>query len=254
MENPIKMDDLGYHYFWKHPYMWQWKLHWQPQSSDKKMSEPWESTTLGVIFTPYFEGLKPFHFSNGFFGVHRLHGHIREVSWAVRVPFRNPMNPNKRKRWGGRCGSLPEAHKIWRLHPGKLTAGTWKTPIWRGKSSSKSSLLGSMWIFGGVFHPPHLPHLSKENNRSMRYMSKLQDRSKKIPTDPWKIPEVKVPQNANMKGGFRIIKRWKSWELVLCSAGMLEFSLYQVLPSDPFGCFKWPFQGLSDLHLGYLSL
>ena len=20
MENPIKMDDLGYHYFWKHPY------------------------------------------------------------------------------------------------------------------------------------------------------------------------------------------------------------------------------------------
>ncbi len=25
----------------------------------------------------------------------------------------------------------------------------------------------------------------------------------------------------------------------------------QVLPSDPFGDFKWPFQGLSDLHLGY---
>ena len=25
----------------------------------------------------------------------------------------------------------------------------------------------------------------------------------------------------------------------------------QVLPSDLFGCFKWPFQGLSDLHLGY---
>ena len=25
---------------------------------------------------------------------------------------------------------------------------------------------------------------------------------------------------------------------------------YQVLPSDLFGCFKWPFQGLSDLHLG----
>ena len=21
MENPIKMDDLGYHYFWKHPYI-----------------------------------------------------------------------------------------------------------------------------------------------------------------------------------------------------------------------------------------
>ncbi len=27
-------------------------------------------------------------------------------------------------------------------------------------------------------------------------------------------------------------------------------SIYQVLPSDLFGCFKWPFQGLSDLHLG----
>ena len=26
--------------------------------------------------------------------------------------------------------------------------------------------------------------------------------------------------------------------------------MYQALPSDPFGCFKWPFQGLSDLHLG----
>ena len=26
--------------------------------------------------------------------------------------------------------------------------------------------------------------------------------------------------------------------------------MYQVLPIDLFGCFKWPFQGLSDLHLG----
>ncbi len=25
---------------------------------------------------------------------------------------------------------------------------------------------------------------------------------------------------------------------------------FQVLPSDPFGGFKWPFQGLSDIHLG----
>ena len=24
----------------------------------------------------------------------------------------------------------------------------------------------------------------------------------------------------------------------------------QVLPSDLFGCFKWPFQGWSELHLG----
>ena len=30
-----------------------------------------------------------------------------------------------------------------------------------------------------------------------------------------------------------------------------ENKLSQVLPSDLFGCFKWPFQGLSDLHLGY---
>ena len=28
-------------------------------------------------------------------------------------------------------------------------------------------------------------------------------------------------------------------------------SMYQVLPSDLFGCFKWPFQGLSDLHLKF---
>ena len=27
--------------------------------------------------------------------------------------------------------------------------------------------------------------------------------------------------------------------------------MHQVLPGDLFGCFKWPFQGLSDLHLGY---
>ena len=25
---------------------------------------------------------------------------------------------------------------------------------------------------------------------------------------------------------------------------------HQGLPSDLFGCFRWPFQGLSDLHLG----
>ena len=24
MENPIKMDDLGYHHFWKHPYVVFW--------------------------------------------------------------------------------------------------------------------------------------------------------------------------------------------------------------------------------------
>ena len=35
---------------------------------------------------------------------------------------------------------------------------------------------------------------------------------------------------------------WKDW---------INIYIYQVLPSDPFLCFKWPFQGLSDLHLGY---
>ena len=32
---------------------------------------------------------------------------------------------------------------------------------------------------------------------------------------------------------------------------MISLFNCQVLPSDLFGRFKWPFQGLSDLHLGY---
>ena len=60
---------------------------------------------------------------------------------------------------------------------------------------------------------------------------------------------VKIPKNV-----------WKNHHL---SGGCPEFpefqaifggwveNLSQVLPSDPFGDFKWPFQGLSDLHLGY---
>ena len=36
------------------------------------------------------------------------------------------------------------------LHSGRLTAGTWKSPVWKGKSSSKPSCLGSMLIFRGV--------------------------------------------------------------------------------------------------------
>ena len=38
-----------------------------------------------------------------------------------------------------------------------------------------------------------------------------------------------------------------------CATGIffgLETQILQVLPSDLFGGFKWPFQGLSDLHLG----
>ena len=99
------------------------------------------------------------------------------------------------------------------------------------------------WVpcsFSGVYFILHICHTSAtKNNRSMRYMSKLQDQSKKIPTDPWTIPEVKVPQNAIFERWLpNHFMRWKSGELVLCSAGMLEFSLYQFLPSDPFGYFK----------------
>ena len=35
------------------------------------------------------------------------------------------------------------------------------------------------------------------------------------------------------------------------SVVVVEMVMCQVLPSDLFGCFKWSFQGLSDLHLGY---
>ena len=34
--------------------------------------------------------------------------------------------------------------------PGKWTAGTWKSPIWKGTSSSTPSCLGCMLIFSGV--------------------------------------------------------------------------------------------------------
>ena len=39
---------------------------------------------------------------------------------------------------------------------------------------------------------------------------------------------------------------------LLCSNNAYDNETFtcQVLPSDHFGCFKWPFQGLSDLHLG----
>ena len=38
------------------------------------------------------------------------------------------------------------------LHPGKWTAGTWKSPVWKGKSSSKPWFLGSMFIFTGAVY------------------------------------------------------------------------------------------------------
>ena len=37
------------------------------------------------------------------------------------------------------------------LHPGRWTAGTYKSPIWKGKWSSKAPWLCSMLIFRGVF-------------------------------------------------------------------------------------------------------
>ena len=33
-------------------------------------------------------------------------------------------------------------------HPAKVTAGTWKSPVWKGKSYSKPSFLGYMLLFG----------------------------------------------------------------------------------------------------------
>ena len=36
------------------------------------------------------------------------------------------------------------------IHPWKLTAGTYKSANWKGKSSSKAPFLGSMWILQGV--------------------------------------------------------------------------------------------------------
>ena len=38
---------------------------------------------------------------------------------------------------------------------------------------------------------------------------------------------------------------------ILYSKTLKIMPMSQVLPSDLFVCFKWPFQGLSDLHLGY---
>ena len=43
-------------------------------------------------------------------------------------------------------------YQIWCLHPGRLTAGTYKSPIWKGKWSSKPPWLCSMLIFRGVSH------------------------------------------------------------------------------------------------------
>ena len=38
---------------------------------------------------------------------------------------------------------------------------------------------------------------------------------------------------------------------MLCWCKLVALNTLQVLPGDPFGCFKRPVQGLSDLHLGY---
>ena len=57
-----------------------------------------------------------------------------------------------RKPNGMLSDKLPASRGV---HPGKLTAGTWKSPVWKGKSSSKPPFLGSMLIFRGVLlHDP----------------------------------------------------------------------------------------------------
>ena len=48
-------------------------------------------------------------------------------------------------------------------------------------------------------------------------------------------------------------KKWslaKNWMQGFPTKHIMKKNNIQVLPSDLFGCFKWPFQGLSDLHLG----
>ncbi len=43
---------------------------------------------------------------------------------------------------------------------------------------------------------------------------------------------------------------WRIWKGWMNHEDVLTYN-FQLLPSDPFGDFKWPVQGLSDLHLGY---
>ena len=56
---------------------------------------------------------------------------------------------------GGKLSpSEPWIFPVYRgLHPGRWTAGTYRSPIWKGKWSSRPSWLCSMLIFRGVYYP-----------------------------------------------------------------------------------------------------
>ena len=98
--------------------------------------------------------------------------------WSTRRPLsRRPFSVGCNvviRRWCGRCWSIKlmcistspengaESHKGWwlkgadpvqilnfGLHPQKLTAGTWKSHVWKGKSSSKPPFLGFHVSFPG---------------------------------------------------------------------------------------------------------
>ncbi len=43
-------------------------------------------------------------------------------------------------------------------------------------------------------------------------------------------------------------RQWQHVRTGSRCGSQMSIILYQVLPSDPFGSLKWPFQGLSDLH------
>ena len=64
-------------------------------------------------------------------------------------------------------------------------------------------------------------------------------------------PSLGYHRTPSDSSGFFVAGKWKT------SSGFFSWTyserlfVNQVLPSDPFGCFKWPFKGLSDLHLGY---
>ena len=66
----------------------------------------------------------------------------------------------------------------------------------------------------------------------------------------------KTPKLKNCFGKWHTVKAQKIQHQPIGDALRKLYQLinYQVLPSDLFTCFKWPFQGLCDLHLGYQKL
>ena len=71
--------------------------------------------------------------------------------------------------------------------------------------------------------------------------------TKKLPW--WKTSEIFIPQAFRSRVATTFFQKIvQRFSFPKKKNGV---SHCQLLPSDPFGCFKWPFQGLSDLHLGY---